>query len=128
MASHRAFTTGASATVAAQGFASHSLARDATQASGRRCLKRAALYARVSTDRQEREETVASQVDLLYQTAAAHDYEVLTGSVFIDNGGVSAHHLHGFGRFRVICVCVLSRCQVSRWSGMVLGIISANVS
>jgi site-specific DNA recombinase len=49
-------------------------------------LKRAALYARVSTDKQEREETIASQVDLLQQTAAAHSYDVLPGNVFIDDG------------------------------------------
>jgi site-specific DNA recombinase len=49
-------------------------------------LKRAALYARVSTEKQEREETVASQVDLLQQTAAAHSYDVLPGNVFIDDG------------------------------------------
>jgi len=44
------------------------------------------LYARVSTDKQEREETVASQVDLLRQTAAARGYEILPGNVFIDDG------------------------------------------
>ena len=49
-------------------------------------LTRAALYARVSTEKQEREETVASQVDQLYQTAAAHGYDVAPGSVFIDDG------------------------------------------
>jgi site-specific DNA recombinase len=49
-------------------------------------LKRAALYARVSTEKQEREETVASQVALLQQTAAAHNYDVLPGNVFIDDG------------------------------------------
>jgi predicted site-specific integrase-resolvase len=86
MASDRAFTTGVPATAAAQGFASHAPTRDATQASGGRFLKRAALYARVSTDKQEREDTVASQVDLLHQLAAAHGYEVLPGSVFIDDG------------------------------------------
>jgi hypothetical protein len=43
------------------------------------------LYARVSTDTQEREETVASQVALLHQTEAAHGYEVLPGNVFIDD-------------------------------------------
>ena len=36
-----------------------------------RGLKHAALYARVSTEKQEREDTVASQVDLLYQAATA---------------------------------------------------------
>jgi len=49
-------------------------------------LKRAALYARVSTEKQEREETVASQVDLLYQAAAASGYDIAPTSVFIDEG------------------------------------------
>ena len=48
-------------------------------------LKRA-LYARVSTEKQEREETVASQVDLLYQAAAAAGYDIAPTSVFIDEG------------------------------------------
>ena len=86
MASDRMFPTGRPATAAAQGYASHAPTRDATQASGGRFLKRAALYARVSTDTQEREETVASQVALRHQTAAAHGDEVLPGHVFIDDG------------------------------------------
>jgi site-specific DNA recombinase len=86
MASHRAVTTRAPATAAAQGFAAQAPTHHAAQASGGRGLKRAALYARVSTDKQEREETVASQVDLLRQTAAAHGCEVLPGNVFIDDG------------------------------------------
>jgi site-specific DNA recombinase len=40
----------------------------------------------VSTDKQEREETVASQVDLLQQAAETHGYAVLPGKVFIDDG------------------------------------------
>jgi site-specific DNA recombinase len=44
------------------------------------------LYARVSTDKQEREETIASQVDWLQQTAQARGYEVLPGNLFIDDG------------------------------------------
>ena len=52
----------------------------------RKGLTRAALYARVSTDKQEREETVASQVALLQQTAEARGYDVLPGNVFIDDG------------------------------------------
>ena len=44
------------------------------------------MYARVSTDKQEREETVASQVDLLRQTAEARGYEVLPCNIFIDDG------------------------------------------
>src|SRR6266436_1304727 len=86
MASHRAFTTETTTAAAAYGSASHVPARDATQTSGWRFLTRAALYAHVSTDKQEREETVASQVDLLRQTAEAHGYEVLPGNVFIDDG------------------------------------------
>jgi site-specific DNA recombinase len=86
MASDRAITTRATITAAAPDLASHAPAGHAPQASGGRCLKRAALYARVSTDKQKREETVASQVDLLHQTAEAHGYEVLPGHVLIDDG------------------------------------------
>src|SRR2546422_10006358 len=88
MASHRTFTPGATATAAAYSPASSAPPCDETQASGGRSLKRAALYARVSTDKQEREETVASQGDLLQQTAAAHGYEGLPGKVFIDEVSV----------------------------------------
>ena len=55
-------------------------------AAGEPSLKRAALYARVSTEKQEREETVASQVDLLYKAAAAAGYDIAPTSVFIDEG------------------------------------------
>ena len=86
MASYRTFTPRATATAAASHPASSAPPRDAPQTSGGWGLKRAALYARVSTEKQEREETVASQVDLLQQTAAAHSYAVLPGNVFIDDG------------------------------------------
>jgi site-specific DNA recombinase len=86
MASHRAFTAGATTIPAAHCPGSRTSARDATQAPRGRALTRAALYARVSTDKQEREETVARQVDLLRQTAAARGYEILPGNVFIDDG------------------------------------------
>jgi hypothetical protein len=85
MASYRGITTGAT-TPTAQGPTSGAAARDTPQAPGGRGLTRAALYARVSTDKQEREETVASQVDLLQQTAAASGYDILPGNVFIDDG------------------------------------------
>jgi site-specific DNA recombinase len=58
----------------------------ANTASGQASLKRAALYARVSTEKQEREETVASQVDLLYKAAAEAGYDITPTSVFIDEG------------------------------------------
>ena len=85
MASHRSVTTSTTA-AAGQCPTPRVTARDAREGSGGELLKRAALYARVSTDKQEREETVASQVDLLQQTAEAHGYEVLPGNVFIDDG------------------------------------------
>jgi DNA invertase Pin-like site-specific DNA recombinase len=86
MASDRTITTGAATSASAHGATSSAPARGAPPASHSQCLKRAALYARVSTEKQEREETVASQVDQLYQTAAAHGYDVAPGSVFIDDG------------------------------------------
>jgi hypothetical protein len=86
MASHRAVMAGATAPRSAHHPTSSAPTRDATAAAGGRCLKRAALSARVSTDKQEREETVASQVELLHETAAARAYEVLPGHVLIDDG------------------------------------------
>ena len=86
MAGNQSITTGTTAPAAAQSPASSVPARDARQESSGGLLSRAALYARVSTDKQEREEPVASQVDLLQQAAAAHGYAVLPGNVCIDDG------------------------------------------
>jgi len=97
MASYRGITQGA-ATAPAPGSVSCTPARHTPQASGGRGLTRAALYARVSTDKQEREETVASQVALLRQTAEARGYEVLPGNVFIDDG-VSGTRLQTASKF-----------------------------
>jgi site-specific DNA recombinase len=55
-------------------------------AAGEPSLTRAALYARVSTEKHERDETVASQVDLLSNAAAAAGYDIAPTSVFIDDG------------------------------------------
>jgi site-specific DNA recombinase len=85
MASYRDITKGAT-TATIQGLAASTPARNTLQVSGLFRLTRAALYARVSTEKQEREETVASQIDLLRQTAAARGYEILPGNVFIDDG------------------------------------------
>ena len=71
MASYRAFTAGATTTPTAQSHGPCASARDTRSTARGRDLMRAALYARVSTDKQEREETIASQVDLLQQTAQA---------------------------------------------------------
>ena len=47
---------------------------------------RAALYARVSSSRQEQERTIESQLDALRTYAAAHGYEVAPQHVFCDDG------------------------------------------
>jgi site-specific DNA recombinase len=47
---------------------------------------RVALYARVSTERQERQGTIASQLDALRQFAQAHGHEVVDAYVCIDDG------------------------------------------
>ena len=90
MASHR--TVAAHAAISTTHPRTTSPTAPASPASGQASLKRAALYARVSTDKQEREDTVASQIDLLYQAAAAAGYDMSPTSVFI-NEGVSGSRL-----------------------------------
>jgi site-specific DNA recombinase len=51
-----------------------------------RYLTLAALYARVSTERQEKEATIASQLDLLQQAAAQRGYTVPAEYIFTDEG------------------------------------------
>lgn len=77
---------GTTAPAAAQSPPSCVTARDAREASGGGLLRRAALYARVSTDKQAREATVASQVGLLQQPAEAHGDEGRAGNVCLDDG------------------------------------------
>lgn len=45
-----------------------------------------ALYARVSTQKQEQEATIDSQLRLLQEYAQAHNYPVLPEHIFVDNG------------------------------------------
>ncbi len=78
MASYRSVK----ATACAQGEGGRPSTRPAVYGSG--SMKRAALYARVSTDKQERQETIESQLDGLHQAVAAGAYEVPAGSVFVD--------------------------------------------
>jgi len=59
-------------------------ARPDTVVSSGGAMKRAALYARVSTDKQEREETIESQLDALYHAVEAGAYEIPSGCVFVD--------------------------------------------
>jgi site-specific DNA recombinase len=96
---------------------------------GKRGLKRAALYARVSTEKQEREETVASQVDLLHRAAAASGYDITPMSVFIDEGVRGARldrpaldrlrDLTAAGAFEVLLVTVPDR-LARRYASQVL--------
>src|SRR5881397_633118 len=49
-------------------------------------MKTAAIYARVSSDRQKEEQTIASQTSALRAYAAEHEYLVPDGCVFEDEG------------------------------------------
>ena len=53
-------------------------------------LVRAALYARVSTEKQERDETIGSQVAALRQASAERGYQVSDADVFRDEGSSGA--------------------------------------
>lgn len=86
MASHRITPAYSTVPAASPNPARTPPAAPPAPAASQRVLKRAALYARVSTEKQEREETVASQVDLLYQAAAASGCDIAPTSVFIDDG------------------------------------------
>lgn len=57
---------------------------------GRGLVTTAALYARVSTEKQEKEETVESQLDALRRAAAERGYEVPAEYVFVDDGYTGA--------------------------------------
>ena len=56
-----------------------------------RPLKIAAVYARVSTERQEKEQTVDSQLDALHRAAREGGYEVAPSHVFVDERRSGAH-------------------------------------
>src|SRR5262252_5232349 len=71
MASYRAVKTGAAPTASARGENGCPAARPDTAESCGGAMKRVALYARVSTDKQEREETIESQLDALYHAVEA---------------------------------------------------------
>ena len=49
-------------------------------------MKTAAIYARVSSDRQKEEHTIASQTSALRAYATAHEYVVPDGYLFEDDG------------------------------------------
>jgi site-specific DNA recombinase len=54
-------------------------------------LKTAAIYARVSTEKQEKEETIESQMDALRSAARERGYELPSEYVFADEGLSGAH-------------------------------------
>jgi site-specific DNA recombinase len=49
-------------------------------------MKTAALYARVSTDKQEKEQTVQSQIDALQRAARERGYAIPAELIFVDEG------------------------------------------
>src|SRR5262249_57236208 len=49
-------------------------------------MKIAAIYARVSSGRQQRQETISSQVTALLDYAQAHDYQVSPHHIYQDDG------------------------------------------
>jgi site-specific DNA recombinase len=49
-------------------------------------MKIAALYARVSSQRQQRNENIASQLAALHDLAQAHDYHISPQHIFQDDG------------------------------------------
>ncbi|OPH12079.1 hypothetical protein FE88_12565 [Azospirillum brasilense] len=49
-------------------------------------MKTAALYARVSSDKQEKEQTIASQLETLHRAAAERGFQVAPDLVFADDG------------------------------------------
>jgi Resolvase, N terminal domain len=53
-------------------------------------LKLAALYARVSSDQQEKEQTIASQVDALQRAAQERGYHLAPELLFTDEGYTGA--------------------------------------
>jgi site-specific DNA recombinase len=84
MAGNRTVKASAAPTTAARGGHDRQGTRPGPAVFGGGPIKRAALYARVSTDKQEREETIESQLDALYHAVEAGAYEVPAGGVFVD--------------------------------------------
>ena len=62
---------------------------------------RAAIYARVSTDRQGREQTVDSQLEALRRWANAHHHELASEHIYIDEGYTGAR----LDRPPYACIC-----------------------
>lgn len=87
MAGHRTTGTGAQNGVEAAGvdaFAVGGAGGETGSADLYRPLQIAAIYGRVSTERQEKEQTVDSQLDTLYRAAREGGYEMAPSHVFVD--------------------------------------------
>ena len=52
---------------------------------------RVALYARVSTERQEQQGTIASQLDALTRWAREQHHDVVDAYVYVDDGSLVSH-------------------------------------
>ena len=73
-------------------------------------MKTAAIYARVSSDRQKEEQTIASQTSALRGYAAEHEYVIPDGYLFEDEGWSGATLVRpGLERLRDIAAQGTSR-------------------
>ncbi len=84
MASYRSVKANTASTASTEDESDRQDARLGTGIPGGGLMKRAALYARVSTDKQEREETIESQLDALHHAVEVGAYAVPAGGVFVD--------------------------------------------
>jgi len=84
MASNRTLKANTASTASTEDESDRQGARLGTGIPGGGLMKRVALYARVSTDKQEREETIESQLDALHHAVKSDGYEVPAGGVFVD--------------------------------------------
>jgi len=76
-------------------------------------VKTAAIYARVSSDRQKEEHTIASQTSALRAYATAHEYVVPDGYLFEDDGWSGSTLIRpGLERLRDLAAQDYLRCRL----------------
>ncbi len=80
--------------------------RTGSRLPGKRCVRLAAAYARVSTEKQEKEQTIQSQLDALRRAAGEGGYEVPPEWYFTDEGYSGARlDRPGLDRLRDLSTC-----------------------
>ena len=80
--------------------------------------KNAAIYARVSSDRQREQNTIASQTALLWEYAQSHDYVVPKDWIFEDEGySGSVLNRPGLERLRDLACEGVLESSSGLWSG-----------